>query len=234
MYAALHGNSNNVRLLLKSGADPNIRNEAGATAIMRHQRNKVVPPDGRNLRILLHPPNGDPDETWDIGGGGNLHRVFQRWDFSKGGSWTPDGSYFVFTATLHPGVRSFIAAFCDRQSFFHPEASLPTQLACARPFEFMWAVPGFDGEKIFALGLHHRPELARYDARLKEFIPYLRGIPAYWANLSPDGQSVAYLSLPQHALWRARPDGAEPFNSPSRHWKVICSRNRLMGAMSPP
>ncbi len=34
MYAALYGDSDSVRLLLKSGADPNIRNEAGATALM--------------------------------------------------------------------------------------------------------------------------------------------------------------------------------------------------------
>ncbi|HEV2234236.1 MAG TPA: winged helix-turn-helix domain-containing protein [Terriglobia bacterium] len=168
-------------------------------------------PDGRTLRILLHPPSGDPDEIWDIGGrGGNLRRVLQRYAFSKGGSWTPDGSYFVFTAALNSGARSFIAALDDRRSLFHSAASLPTQLGSAGPFEFISAVPGLDSEKIFALGLQHRPELARYDARLKEFVPYLRGIPAYWANLSPDGQSIAYLSLPQHALWRARPDGDAP------------------------
>jgi ankyrin repeat protein len=34
MYAALYGNSDSVRLLLETGADPNIRNEGGATALM--------------------------------------------------------------------------------------------------------------------------------------------------------------------------------------------------------
>src|SRR5689334_24021721 len=34
MYAALYGDSDSVRLLLDSGADPNLRNEAGATALM--------------------------------------------------------------------------------------------------------------------------------------------------------------------------------------------------------
>lgn len=34
MYAALYGNSDSVQLLLKSGADPNARNDAGATALM--------------------------------------------------------------------------------------------------------------------------------------------------------------------------------------------------------
>ena len=34
MYASLYGDSDSVRLLLKSGADPNIRNDAGAAALM--------------------------------------------------------------------------------------------------------------------------------------------------------------------------------------------------------
>lgn len=34
MYAALYGDADAVRLLLKKGADPNVRNEAGATALM--------------------------------------------------------------------------------------------------------------------------------------------------------------------------------------------------------
>jgi ankyrin repeat protein len=34
MYAALYGDANSVRLLLQNGADPNLRNDAGATALM--------------------------------------------------------------------------------------------------------------------------------------------------------------------------------------------------------
>jgi ankyrin repeat protein len=34
MYAALYGDSDSVQRLLKSGADPNVRNDAGATALM--------------------------------------------------------------------------------------------------------------------------------------------------------------------------------------------------------
>jgi ankyrin repeat protein/cytochrome c551/c552 len=34
MYAALYGDANSVKLLLDAGADPNVRNEAGATALM--------------------------------------------------------------------------------------------------------------------------------------------------------------------------------------------------------
>src|SRR5262249_58944027 len=34
MYAALYGDADSVRLLLNHGADPNIRNDAGATVLM--------------------------------------------------------------------------------------------------------------------------------------------------------------------------------------------------------
>ena len=34
MYATLYGDADSVRLLLEAGADPNARNEAGATALM--------------------------------------------------------------------------------------------------------------------------------------------------------------------------------------------------------
>jgi ankyrin repeat protein len=34
MYAALYGNSDSVRMLLEKGGDPNVRNDAGATALM--------------------------------------------------------------------------------------------------------------------------------------------------------------------------------------------------------
>jgi ankyrin repeat protein len=47
MYAALYGDSDSVRLLLDSGADPNLRNEAGATALM------WALADAEKTRVLL-------------------------------------------------------------------------------------------------------------------------------------------------------------------------------------
>ena len=35
MYAVLYGDDDSVRLLLDNGADPNVRNEAGASTLMR-------------------------------------------------------------------------------------------------------------------------------------------------------------------------------------------------------
>ena len=47
MYAALYGDADTVRLLLEGGADPNIRNDAGATALM------WAADDSEKTRLLL-------------------------------------------------------------------------------------------------------------------------------------------------------------------------------------
>ncbi|HZJ13682.1 MAG TPA: ankyrin repeat domain-containing protein [Chthoniobacteraceae bacterium] len=47
MYAALYGDANSVRLLLDKGADPNMRNDAGATALM------WAVDDPKKTRVLL-------------------------------------------------------------------------------------------------------------------------------------------------------------------------------------
>ena len=47
MYAALYGDADSVRLLLNHGADPNIRNDAGATALM------WAVEDPEKIRLLL-------------------------------------------------------------------------------------------------------------------------------------------------------------------------------------
>src|ERR1700693_823809 len=47
MYAALYGNATDVRILLASGANPNLRNDAGATALM------WAADDAEKTRLLL-------------------------------------------------------------------------------------------------------------------------------------------------------------------------------------
>jgi ankyrin repeat protein len=60
MYAALYGDSDSVRLLLENGADPNVKNDAGATALMwaAHDLDKT--------RLLLE-RGADPNARSDDG-----------------------------------------------------------------------------------------------------------------------------------------------------------------------
>jgi Tol biopolymer transport system component len=42
-----------------------------------------------------------------------------------------------------------------------------------------------------------------------EFVPFIAGISATAPTFSRNGKWVAYLSYPQHSVWRSRSDGTE-------------------------
>jgi dipeptidyl aminopeptidase/acylaminoacyl peptidase len=64
-----------------------------------------------------------------------------------------------------------------------------------------------DGKRLYALGVHNRGELVRYQSSTKQFVPYLGGISAWHVAPSRDGKWNAYVSCPDGALWRSRADG---------------------------
>ena len=66
-----------------------------------------------------------------------------------------------------------------------------------------------DAKQFFAAGAQRRGELVRYDAKTREFLPYLGGISAADPTFSRDGKWMAYMSYPEHALWRSRSDGTD-------------------------
>jgi Tol biopolymer transport system component len=49
----------------------------------------------------------------------------------------------------------------------------------------------------------------RYDAKSHQFVPYLSGISAEGLGFSRDGEWVAYVTLPDGALWRSKVDGSQ-------------------------
>ncbi len=53
-----------------------------------------------------------------------------------------------------------------------------------------------------------RAELVRYDAKTG-LVPYFGGMSAIGLAFSPDRQWVAYISVPDQALWRSKADGSE-------------------------
>ena len=52
-------------------------------------------------------------------------------------------------------------------------------------------------------------EALRYDAKSKQFAPFLGGISAEFVDFSRDGQWVIYVSYPEGTLWRSKVDGSE-------------------------
>jgi Tol biopolymer transport system component len=70
-------------------------------------------------------------------------------------------------------------------------------------------LPSKDGKKLFVVGALARGELARYDAKSTQFLPFLSGISADSVRFSKDRQRVAYVSFPEGTLWISKLDGSQ-------------------------
>jgi Tol biopolymer transport system component/DNA-binding winged helix-turn-helix (wHTH) protein len=183
----------------------NTRKLATATASVHGLR---FSPDGRKLRFSIHDLKTDSNSLWELNrDGSGLHPLLPGWNESPQeccGNWTPDGKYFLFES-FRAG-RNNIWALPERAHWFGKHAE-PTQLTNG-PLDFTQPVPSRDGKRIFTLGVQPRAELVRYDAKTG-FVPYLGGMSAVDLAFSPDGQWVAYISVPDQALWRSKVDGRE-------------------------
>jgi Tol biopolymer transport system component len=119
--------------------------------------------------------------------------------------WTPDGKYLVFASSSQG--RWDLWALADHRSF-PQRAPQPVRLTNG-PISYGAEVISRDGKQIFVIGEKRRGELVRYDPKLLDFVPYLGGISALSITFSRDGKWAAYLSYPDHTLWRSRSDGSE-------------------------
>jgi len=176
-------------------------------------------PDGRTLRFTLNEPNRHSSSLWEVRSDGtNLHPLLPGWSTASSERacvWTPDGKYFLFTSS-HGGtfgldtdyVTANIWAVRENLGFSQRAASVPTQLT-AGPMNTGGTLPSKDGKRLFVLGWQPRGELARYDAKSQQFVPYLSGISAEGLGFSRDGEWVAYVTLPDGTLWRSKVDGSQ-------------------------
>ena len=97
-------------------------------------------------------------------------------------------------------------ALAEKSSWFGGRPK-PVQLTNG-PLDFEFPVVSKDGKRIFAIGSQPRSELVRYDGK-SGFEPYLDGRSIQDLAYSPDGNSMAYVTVPEGQLWRSRVDGSE-------------------------
>lgn len=163
-------------------------------------------PDGKRLRFTSFGPK---TQVWEVSAEGrDLHPVLPGWNNPPAeccGTWTPDGKYFIFQSR---SARADIWALREGGGLLRKANREPIQLTNG-PLSYLGPVPSKDGKRIFAIGSQPRGELARYDAKSREFVPYLGGISATHVSFSKDGQWVAYIAFPEGSLWRSKMDGSE-------------------------
>lgn len=188
-------------------------------------------PDGTGLRELATLPGNvaylswSPDDRrlsftvlteqqtlWEVGADGRgLRQRPLNWSGTATeccGTWTPDGHYFVFRS--RHGGDSNIWAVEEKSAWWRRPNHDPVQLTFG-PMNFYQPLPGRNGKTIFAIGSLHSGELVRYDAKQKSYVPFLGGVSADHVEFSRDGKWVAYVTIPERSLWRARSDGSEAF-----------------------
>ncbi|HMD99683.1 MAG TPA: winged helix-turn-helix domain-containing protein [Terriglobia bacterium] len=188
-------------------------------------------PDGQALRFSAWANEVWTLALWEVDPeGSNLHRLLAGWreppagygDGESDGDWTPDGNYFVFRST-RAGLAS-IWAISETGRFLRRPSRAPVQLMTTD--SSLWTVLAAKN-RIFYTGDKEVRELARYDARSKQFVPYLPGVRARDVDFSRDGQWVAYVvpNMQQSILWRSRADGSDrqqltfpPMNAGQPRW----------------
>jgi Tol biopolymer transport system component/DNA-binding winged helix-turn-helix (wHTH) protein len=200
-------------------------------AFARGHHLSVCNPDGTGERALATLP-GDityltwsPDDRrlsftvlterqtlWEVGADGQgLHEQLRNWPgkpMECCGTWTPNARYFVFRSRRDGA--SNLWALEEKPAWWRRRSSVPVQLTFG-PVNYYQPLSSRNGKTIFAIGALRSGELVRYDAKRKDFVRFQDGRSADQLQFSRDGRWVAYVSVPDRTLWRARSDGSESF-----------------------
>jgi DNA-binding winged helix-turn-helix (wHTH) protein/Tol biopolymer transport system component len=157
-------------------------------------------PDGAKLRF------SKDGVLWEMSSdGSNLHQVLPGWSKSASqyyGRWAQDGRFYFVS-------DGQIWVLDQRPRVGRIPAAKPVQLTFG-PTEWDRPMLSRDGDKIFASGRNKRGELVRFDAKSKQFQPFLAGISAEFVTFTNDAKSVAYVTYPEGVLWKANADGSKP------------------------
>ncbi len=174
-------------------------------------------PDGRVIRFAVEDSVLVAHSIWEVAADGtNLHPLLPGWQSPEGrrvvgpsaGIWTPDGKYFVFLVGRRWGGASFWA-MREQAGVFSKLVSAPVQIY-ESSLSFGTPVFSRDGRKLFITARQEGDrELARYDSRLRQFVPLLPGLSLHSISYSPDGKWVCYVTWPDRTMRRARADGSE-------------------------
>jgi len=165
-----------------------------------------ISPDGRKIRATVNDFRTASSSLWELErDGSHVHALLPNWNQLPReccGNWAPDGKYYLFSS-VRDG-RSSLWALPERQWPLEAKPQ-PVQLTFG-PLDFDIPVPSKDGKKIFAIGGLAHCEVLRFNGN--SFVPYFQNASASDLAFSADGQRVAYVSVPEGALWSSKLDGS--------------------------
>ena len=168
-------------------------------------------PDGQRIRFTVSDLEQNTTALWEVGrDGSNAHALLGEWRYKSSaccGSWTADGRYYIFQASENvPNTAIVISSLWALAE--SGRENVPVQITNG-PMSFGNASLGRDSKKIWAIGVEPAAEVVKCDGKKKECEPLVAGLSATDVEFSADGKWIAYVSVPDGALWRARADGSE-------------------------
>ncbi|HTW79599.1 MAG TPA: protein kinase [Terracidiphilus sp.] len=166
--------------------------------------------DGQRIRFSSWDEKLNTNRLWEARtDGSHLKRLLDGWNPTPNeccGAWMPDGRYFIFDSAR--GGSWNLWAIREKRDWWRKTNPEPVQLTVGQ-MSSQTPLPSSDGKKIFFIGASPRGELERYDANKKLFAPYLPGLSAEGLAFSRDGSRIAYVSMPEGALWQSKADGTD-------------------------
>lgn len=167
-------------------------------------------PDGQRIRFTVSDTEANTTTLWEVGrDGSHPHALLGDWLLKSSaccGSWTADGSYYIFQATQSvPNTSSVVTSLWALSD----SGVAPVPLTSG-PMSFGSASPSRDGKNLWAIGVQPAVDVVKYEARKKKFVPVIPGLSATDLEFSKDGKWVTYVAIPDGSLWRAHADGSKP------------------------
>lgn len=170
-------------------------------------------PDGKRIRFTVSDAEQNTTSLWEVGrDGASAREMLSDWPYKTRaccGSWTADGKYYIFQASETVANTNLVVtslwALPESKTDLNPA---PAQITTG-PMSFGNASASRDNKKVWAIGVQPAVEVVKYEARKKEFVPLIAGLSATDVDFSNDGKWIAYVSIPEGTLWRARADGSD-------------------------
>jgi Tol biopolymer transport system component len=192
-------------------------------------------PNGKRLRFTLRDSAQQVIAIWEADArGANPHPLLPGWSRPSAeccGSWTADGTYFVFQS-WHSGHSEIWA---QRERPWFRRSSEPYAIT-AGPLSYEAPTTAPGSHQVDFIGADVRIQLLRALPSSSAFLPLEENLStAAFASYSHDGQWVAWLNASDGSLWRSRLDGTErielttpPLRIFSMRWSPDDARLALM------
>jgi serine/threonine protein kinase/Tol biopolymer transport system component len=210
-----------LHLARSDGSDPRkLADVPGAPRYLRWS------PDGTAVRFTMADPGrGGKPSQWEASvANGAVRPLLVGWEptlAATNGNWSPDGRWFVFTAS--DGGLSSIWAIRESPGL-HLGGRGPFQLTSG-PMSSYLPVFSPNGRTLFINGYQDRRELLRFDSQSGQLTPLLKGLSATQLEYSKDGRWAAWVSVPDSSLWVGDPEGNQrrqltspPLKAQAPHW----------------